>query len=96
MQCKDIDDLRILKFLKQHMGVWCTHWESKRIPSVMSAMPKGIPDKLYLAKMRQLLRRGLVTGCGCGCRGDWEITDKGLAFIGSVERVKEREIRNGY
>ena len=25
----------------------------------------------------------LVTGCDCGCRGDYEITDKGLEIIGA-------------
>jgi hypothetical protein len=44
-------------------------------------MPPDAPDKLILAKMNKLLRRGLVDGCGCGCRGDFEITDKGLAFL---------------
>lgn len=27
--------------------------------------------------MASLIRRGLVDGCGCGCRGDFMITDKG-------------------
>jgi len=26
-------------------------------------------------------RRGLVTGCDCGCRGDWELTAAGLAVL---------------
>jgi hypothetical protein len=45
-------------------------------------MPKDTPPKLKLAKMQSLHRRGLVGGCTCGCRGDFEITDKGLAAIG--------------
>jgi hypothetical protein len=29
------------------------------------------PDKLILAKARKLVRRGVVEGCCCGCRGDF-------------------------
>ena len=45
-------------------------------------LPREIPYKLRLAKMRGLIKRGLSGGCDCGCRGDFEITDKGLALIG--------------
>ena len=33
------------------------------------------------AKMRALIRRGLVEGCECGCRGDFVLTDKGRALL---------------
>lgn len=56
-------------------------------PRCPSCGPAGTPGKLQLAKMRMLHRAGLVGGCTCGCRGDWEITDKGLARIG-VARTK--------
>ena len=32
-----------------------------------------------------LVRRGLVTGCGCGCRGDFEITAKGIQWLAQVD-----------
>lgn len=87
-KCSEIDDKAILNFLAEHQGRWSTHGESWHImPSVQDAMPPGTPLKLQLAKMRQLHKRGLVGGCTCGCRGDWEITDKGLALIGK-ERTK--------
>lgn len=83
MQAKDISDRDVLKFLAQHQGRWATHWEDfGTVPTVLHAMPEGTPEKLRLAKMRSLHKRGFVGGCDCGCRGDWEITDKGLAFIG--------------
>ena len=31
------------------------------------------PPKVILAKCRSLLRRGLIGGCPCGCRGSWEV-----------------------
>lgn len=84
VQCKDIPTDAILRFLAQHQGKWAT-WLPPLdggMPSVREAMP-GVADKLALAKMRQLHRAGLVGGCPCGCRGDFEITDKGLAAIGA-------------
>jgi hypothetical protein len=82
MKCSDISDRAVLEFLAQHQGEWSTHGHGYSMPTVQDAMPPGTPLKLQLAKMRQLHRRGFVGGCPCGCRGDWEITDKGLAFIG--------------
>ena len=82
MKCKDIPDEPILRFLAQHQGKWATHGKGYSMPTVQDAMPPGTPCKLQLAKMRQLHKRGLAGGCPCGCRGDWEITDKGLALIG--------------
>lgn len=32
----------------------------------------GLPDPLVRAKARKLIRRGLLDGCWCGCRGDFE------------------------
>jgi hypothetical protein len=32
-----------------------------------------IPEKIVRAKARALVRRRLIDGCTCGCRGDFEI-----------------------
>ena len=77
-QCKDIPDKPILEFLREQDG-WSTWGEGHSMPTVRDAMPDGAPPKLQLAKMRMLMRRGLVDGCDCGCRGDFDLTDKGLA-----------------
>lgn len=81
MQCKDIPDEPILKFLAARKGEWAT-WFTWMENSVSQAMPEGTPEKLILAKMRTLIRRGLVEGCACGCRGDFVITEKGLKALG--------------
>ena len=39
----------------------------------VEALLPQYPPKVILAKCRSMLRRGLIEGCGCGCRGDWEI-----------------------
>lgn len=31
------------------------------------------PEKVVLAKLQKLIKRGLITGCACGCRGDFEL-----------------------
>lgn len=79
-QCKDIPDKPIIQFLLKHKGKWC-NWYFGDERDVSQAMPLGIPEKLVLAKMRMLMRRGLVKGCSCGCRGDFEITEKGEEWL---------------
>lgn len=36
------------------------------------------------SKVRRAMKRGLVTGCICGCRGDFELTPAGEAFLAEV------------
>ncbi len=84
LQCKDLPEGPILRFLYDQDGKWCTHGKGYSMPTVADVMPPGTPDRLQVAKMSGLIRRGLVDGCGCGCRGDYTLTDKGwkvLAFL---------------
>lgn len=84
MQCKDIPDEPILAFLAEntHEFKWATHLKGFGLmPSVANAMPEGTPEKLRRAKMGQLIKRGLVDGCTCGCRGDFYITEKGKSTL---------------
>ena len=41
----------------------------------------GFPPRVVVAKYRALERRRLITGCLCGCRGDLEITEAGVALL---------------
>ena len=78
-QCKDIPDLPILRFLNKSPGQ-CHFWRASpdyADRDVARGMPEGTPVKLVLAKMKSLIRRQLVDGCGCGCRGDFHITERG-------------------
>ena len=80
MQCKDIPDYPILAFMAEHKsGTW-HNWYFGDL-DVSKAMPQGTPDKLKLAKMKNLIKRGLVEGCACGCRGDFTLTDAGLKYL---------------
>jgi hypothetical protein len=74
----------VLEFVRDHGGIGCHWWEPAGTTerTVRLAMPPGTPDKLVLAKMRNLIKHGLVSGCGCGCRGDFELTDLGREWLG--------------
>ena len=90
MQCKDIPDEPVLRFLAVHGGIGCTLWRNEdgtpmNARSAIQAMPDGVPWKLANAKMAMLMRRGLVDGCPCGCRGDWELTPAGRAWLAQRE-----------
>lgn len=47
------------------------------------------PWKVVLAKMRGLIKRGLVSGCDCGCRGDFEITAAGRRALAHTEEATQ-------
>lgn len=43
-----------------------------------------IPEKIITAKARRLIDSGLIEGCCCGCRGDYEVravTARALGFV---------------
>lgn len=94
MQCKDIPDRPVLKFVREaEQAGWLATWfdyEPRPANTVLHAMPDGVPAKLALAKMRQLIRRRLVYGCGCGCRGDFKITPDGLRFLAANKESEEQ------
>lgn len=45
--------------------------------SVINAMPSDVPRKLAVSKMQNLISRGYVDGCACGCSGAFELTARG-------------------
>jgi hypothetical protein len=81
VQAKHIPDdliLREVERLNNEYGCWAmTCW-------VAEAMP-GMPPAVVAAKLSRLMHRGMVTGCDCGCRGDWELTAKGREHAGITD-----------
>lgn len=75
MQAKDIPEAPVLRFLAT-LTISAT-WYPGFANSVQHAMPDGTPEKVVLAKMRAMVKRGLVSGCACGCRGDFMLTPSG-------------------
>jgi hypothetical protein len=86
MKTKDIPDQPILEFLSQIAPRWAFWFEGSETSILGRAIPIDTPKNLVLAKMRNLIKRGLVQGCACGCRGDFEITDKGREWLIETER----------
>ena len=70
MKASDISDKSMLDAIRRDMLVRestlgaCTWTLAER---------EGWPVKIATAKLRKMARRGLISGCWCGCRGDWEI-----------------------
>lgn len=89
-QCKDVPDKPILEFLnKRRMeGKTPSFSFSGFESSIDQAMPKGAPEKIVIKKMYILIKRGLVGGCGCGCRGDFVITQKGIEWLNN-QNIKD-------
>ena len=86
-QAKDVPELPILLFLLQRAANgerWAT-WYRGQENSVPA--PADCPEKVLRAKMLALIRRGLVDGCPCGCRGDYRITAKGRNLFLEVHLV---------
>lgn len=86
IQAKDIDDRRVLTIISDLMAaeyrerprpdeyLWTMVWDiEKRLPDV--------PGKVLAAKLEALVRRGLIDGCTCGCRGDFFLLPAGRAFL---------------
>lgn len=91
MQCKDIPEKPILQFLddllflsrdKYSIGFNGTATQFSEFDnSIHKAFPSGCNNNLIKAKMGQMIKKGLVDGCNCGCRGDYEITEKGKQLL---------------
>lgn len=68
LQAKDIDDAAVFAAIdaidaRQSRSTVAT-WDV--------AEELSMPDKVVLAKLRSMHRRGIVDcQCDCGCRGDW-------------------------
>jgi hypothetical protein len=90
MQAKDIADetfLEAVRFYNDgeaaeqvHVFAGFTFRSTKRWALVWDLQGIG-PEKVIRAKVRKLIGRGLLDGCPCGCRGDFEITDKGRVLL---------------
>lgn len=89
LQCKDIPDQPILEILYEigKTGRWGTWFRGNYDNSVAPAFPQEVPEKLIIAKMSTLIRRGLVDGCPCGCRGDYVMKESGYKLLAELKKV---------
>lgn len=83
MKISDIPVEPILRFLAERPDVWHNNCFDDAL-DVHQAMPPDTPENLVHAAMNKLIGKGLVDGCTCGCRGDYEITQQGIAFLAAA------------
>ncbi len=68
---KDISDEVMLGAIRERRGAhgvprWATLWD---IQDHLAQYPK----KVVVGKLNRLIKRNVIDGCACGCRGDFEI-----------------------
>lgn len=85
-KASDIDDADFIRRVDrlQLDGTRGDHWpDGRRWVAIWDMEPEypDMPPKVVAAKFRQLNKRGLIDGCTCGCRGDLQVTEAGLALI---------------
>ena len=68
MKASDISDEAVFAVVDRVL-VECGRWTVMR--DLWEAFPE-FPGKVVQAKMRQMVAKGRISGCGCGCRGDFE------------------------
>ena len=67
MKAADIsDDAIYLNIIEQYRERKCG---LANVWDVFRAFPQ-FPEKVVMAKIRQMIAKGRLIGCGCGCRGD--------------------------
>ncbi len=91
-RCDIIPSVPILKFVQEcnDRGEWAT-WFPGLGNSVANAFPSWAPESLVLPKMRLMIHDGLIDGCTCGCRGEYEITEKGRSILASfAEEINDK------
>lgn len=62
---------------------WAFTWDLEIQPEFA-----GVHFRVLAAKCKALIRRNLLSGCACGCRGDFEVTETGAAVCSHVPRRK--------
>jgi len=88
MQAKDIPDTDVLNAVRavgdaRGGARWCFTWD------LVLYFP-SVPWKVVQAKCKALIRRKLMKGCGCGCRGDFELTEAGRALVADLPALDVR------
>lgn len=82
LQAKDLEDSVFLEFIRLKSQDRAKEWGFKHpAPTMVWDFPEGIPIKIVLAKASALIKRGLIEGCTCGCRGDFLLTLAGEKYL---------------
>lgn len=106
MQAKDIPDEAFLAVVREFNEGRAPDkvltWPGSDIPDYLVTGPRWAmvwdvaerleaPEKVIRAKAAKLIRRGLLDGCACGCRGDFDVVVTRFDPVGeAVERIDAR------
>lgn len=80
IQAKHVPEDEVLRWVfheNANMRLACRWRDYGNMPDSL----RVFPDKVLLARLRSMRRRGLIEGCCCGCRGDFELTKKGQGAL---------------
>lgn len=76
--------------------IWASRWDIAAVltghAEHVATAPQDYPDmpqKIVLAKAKRLIRRKLLDGCYCGCRGDFEPTERGRELLRAGQETCE-------
>lgn len=72
--CKDIPDEVFLRAVKDSPGHWRTAMDVGAELDRSLGVP--VPGNLFWAKAARLIKRGLLHGCPCKCRGDYHLPEE--------------------
>ena len=72
----DLNTAYIMANVGSGWGTWFKGFDN----SVTDVCPPGTTERRARALMRVLGRVGVVDGCHCGCRGDYELTDAAMSM----------------
>src|SRR5579872_1632492 len=67
IQAKHVSDesfLQVIDSVREKEKRWTHTWD------LVECL--GFPERIIRAKAASLIRRKVITGCACGCRGDFE------------------------
>lgn len=71
---RKVSEAGLLEVLRRNPGAYHTHLSMAGGLMVYDPAWPEAPEKLVVARLRAMERKRLITGCGCGCRGDWMVT----------------------
>lgn len=72
IQAKHVLDEEILKVMRGR-----SRWSRSSSRWHFEEAIPDVPRKVLLAKLASMIRRGIIDGCTCGCRGDFQIKEAG-------------------
>lgn len=76
MKCADIPDQAIIDAINQCIDEKTIEYGSQALwAHIWDLTPKfpEFPERLVRAKLYKMIRAKKISGCTCGCRGDFEV-----------------------